>query len=142
MAKSFLGIDHIGIAVNSLEDAMNTYGSVLGFEVEGTEKLDDRGLEVCFVNTGKERIELIAATRDDSEVSAFLRKRGEGIHHICIRVADIETSLEEMKGRGARIIGDGVQSGAHNTRVAFVHPKATHGVLIELVETKNEEVSS
>ena len=138
MDQTFLGIDHIGVAVNNLEEAMNTYGEILGFELQGTEALEDRGLEVCFVNTGKERIELIAPTRDDSEVSAFLNKRGQGIHHICIAVGNIDTALEEMRERGARVVGNGVQSGAHNTRVAFLHPKSTHGVLIELVESKEE----
>tara|TARA_B100001964_G_scaffold149089_1_gene164277 strand:+ start:384 stop:809 length:426 start_codon:yes stop_codon:yes gene_type:complete len=141
MTQAFLGIDHIGVAVKSLEDAMNTYGSILGFELQGCETLEDRGLEVCFVNTGKERIELIAPTREDSEVSSFLDKRGEGTHHICVRVANIDQALEEMIERGARIAGNGVQAGAHDTRVAFIHPKSTHGVLIELVEAKEEAAS-
>ncbi len=141
MSQPYLGIDHIGVAVHNLEEAMETYGALLGFELQGTEVLEDRGLEVCFVNTGKERIELIAPTRDDSEVSAFLSKRGSGIHHICIGVEDIDQAVEEMTERGARIAGDGVQSGAHNTRVAFLHPKSTHGVLIELVEKKKESTT-
>ena len=138
MSQPYRGIDHIGVAVHNLEEAMETYGTILGFEIQGTEALEDRGLKVCFVNTGKERIELIAPTREDSEVSAFLNKRGPGIHHICIAVDNIDEALEEMRERGARIVGNGVQSGAHDTRVAFLHPKSTHGVLIELVEKKEE----
>ena len=134
MASAFRGIDHLGIAVHDLDQAIKTYGEVLGFAIEGTETLDDRGLKVCFVNTGNARIELVAATRDDSEISRFLNKRGEGIHHICIEVDDIEKTITEMKERGARLASDGVETGAHNTRVAFLHPKATHGVLIELVQ--------
>lgn len=132
----FLGIDHLGVAVKDLDQATSVYGDVLGFEISGTEALPDRGLEVRFVETGNSRIELLGATRDDSEISGFLAKRGEGIHHICVRVRDIDAAVAEMSERGARIVGDGVQKGAHDTRVAFLHPKSTHGVLIELVEAK------
>ena len=134
MPSRFLGIDHLGIAVTDLEDATATYRDILGFEITGGESLSERGLDVRFVETGNARIELIAATRSDSEVSGFLDKRGPGIHHLCVRVSDIDTTLDEMRERGARIVGDGVQIGAHGRRVAFVHPKTTGGVLLELVE--------
>ena len=134
MSFKFNGIDHIGVAVENLAVARKTYETVLGFTVSGEETLPERGLEVCFVETGNAKIELIAPTREDSEVSSFLRKRGEGIHHLCVAVDDIDGAVTQMRERGARIIGDGVQSGAKGTRVAFLHPKGTHGVLIELVE--------
>ena len=134
----FLGIDHLGIAVHDLEAATRLYEHVLGFAVGGGEILLERGLDVRFVDTGSARIELLGATRADSEISGFLERRGEGIHHVCVRVDDIEEAVAEMKARGARIVGDGVQRGAHGTRVAFVHPQSTHGVLLELVEASED----
>ena len=135
----FLGIDHLGVAVHDLEGATRLYRDVLGFAMGGGETLPERGLEVRFVDTGNARIELLGATRDDSEISGFLDKRGEGIHHVCVRVDDVDAAVAEMRGRGARIVGDGVQRGAHGTRVAFVHPKSTPGVLLELVEAPAPE---
>lgn len=135
MNENFLGIDHLGIAVSNLDEAIHTYGEILGFEISGTEVLEDRGIKVCFVETGNSKLELLGALREDSEISGFLKKRGQGIHHICVKVPNIEEAVKTMQERGARITG-GVQDGAHNTRVAFVHPKSTHGVLIELVEAK------
>jgi len=134
MKTPFGGIDHLGIAVHDLAAATETYRDVLGFAILGEETLPERGLKVQFVDTGDARIELLGATNDNSEISGFLKKRGEGIHHICVRVRDIDGAVATMKERGAHVIGDGVQSGAHGTRVAFVHPKTTHGVLLELVE--------
>jgi methylmalonyl-CoA/ethylmalonyl-CoA epimerase len=134
MSERFGGIDHLGIAVADLEAATRLYRDVLGFAVSGGEFLPDRGLEVRFVETGNSRIELLGATRGDSEISAFLERRGEGIHHLCLAVNDIEGTVAGMRERGARIVGAGIQRGAHGNRVAFIHPKSTHGVLIELVE--------
>jgi methylmalonyl-CoA epimerase len=129
-----LGIDHLGIVVRNLDQAKQTYAEVLGLPVTGGEDLPDRGLRVFFVDAGGTRLELIAPTREGSEVSRFLEKRGEGIHHICLRVADIESALCALKASGARLIDEVPQAGAGDTRVAFLHPKAAHGVLIELVE--------
>ncbi len=135
---SRLGIDHIGIAVQDLEAAVRTYRDVLGFTVEGGEELPERGLVVRFVDTGGQRLELIAPTREGSEVSGFLQKRGEGLHHICVAVSDIASELEKLKRAGARLIDETPKPGAHGSRVAFVHPKGAHGVLLELVEHKKE----
>ncbi len=129
-----LGIDHLGVVVADLERAVETYNQTLGFAVTGGEELPERGLAVRFVDLGNSRIELIAPTRDDSEVSGFLRKRGEGLHHVCLRVADIDAALADMRDRGAHLIDTAARPGAEGSRVAFVHPKGTHGVLIELVE--------
>ncbi len=134
MTDSYRGIDHLGVAVRDLDAAVATYRDVLGFSVTGRERLDDRGLEVAFVDTGSGRIELIAPTREGSEVSAWLEKRGEGLHHLCVAVADIEAKLADLKARGARLIDQQPKRGAHGTRVAFVHPKGASGVLLELVE--------
>ena len=134
MPSEFLAIDHIGVAVKDLDDAVRTYRDRLGFVVEGGEALPERGIEVRFADTGENRIELIGATRSDSEVSSFLDKRGEGLHHICLRVRDLDETLADMKRRGARLIDDTPKRGAHDRRVAFVHPKGACGVLLELVE--------
>ena len=134
MKSLFQGIDHIGLAVEDLDAATRTYGVILGFEISGEEVLEERGLKVVFAETGNSRLELIAATRPDSEISGFLQKRGEGIHHICVEVENIESAVKEMSERGAQFARGGIQDGAHQTRVAFLHPKGTHGVLIELVQ--------
>ncbi len=134
MTDSYRGIDHLGVAVRDLDAAVATYRDVLGFSITGRERLDDRGLEVAFVDTGSGRIELIAPTREGSEVSAWLEKRGEGLHHLCVAVADIDAKLADLKARGARLIDQQPKRGAHGTRVAFVHPTGASGVLLELVE--------
>jgi methylmalonyl-CoA epimerase len=134
----FLGIDHLGIAVRDLEAATRTYRDVLGLTPSGGETLEKRGLEVRFFETGNARIELLGEIAPNSEIAKFLEKRGEGIHHICLKVADIEASVEKMKAAGAQLVG-GISNGAHGTRVAFVHPKSTNGVLVELVEAHDKE---
>ena len=130
----YLGIDHLGIAVADLEAASETYATLLGLPATGAETLSDRGIEVRFFDTGNARIELLGATHEASEISGFLAKRGPGIHHLCLAVADIDTAVAGLRQRGARLVGQGIQAGAHGTRVAFVHPKSSHGVLLELVE--------
>jgi methylmalonyl-CoA epimerase len=136
MASAFKGLDHIGIAVRDLAAAKAAYGDILGFPISGSEVLPERGLEVVFVDTGDARLELVSPTREDSEIAKFIEKRGEGLHHICVRVPDLDKSLAEMKARGARLIDETPKAGAHNTRIAFIHPKAANSVLIELVEAK------
>ena len=138
MPSLFVGIDHIGIAVKDLKSAETTYQDTLGFPILRSEELPERGLEVLFVDAGNSTLELIGATRPDSEISAFLEKRGEGIHHICLEVKNIEAAVSSMKERGAKFAGEKIEEGAHNTRVAFLHPKGSHGVLIELVEKPQE----
>ncbi len=134
MLAKLLGIDHVGVAVRDLDEAAKTYGEILGFALGGGETLPDRGLDVRFVDIGGTRLELIAPTRDDSQVSSFLDKRGEGIHHVCFRVDDIDAAIAGMKKRGARLIDEMPQRGAGGHKVAFIHPKGAHGVLIELIE--------
>ena len=112
MESHFLGIDHVGIVVKDLEEATATYRDILGFKISGDEVLEDRGLHVSFVETGNSKLELIAPTREDSEVSRFLEKRGEGIHHICIEVRDIEeTRFHNYRGP---VGGEGVGELWHN----------------------------
>ncbi|MEK7705826.1 MAG: methylmalonyl-CoA epimerase [Myxococcota bacterium] len=136
MTSPYRGIEHLGIVVGDLDDAAHTYGEVLGLTLTGREELPERGLAVQFVDTGGTRLELIAPTRADSEVSGFLGKRGEGLHHVCLRVDDLDATLAALERRGTRLIDRIPRPGAQGSRVAFIHPKGAHGVLIELVEKR------
>ncbi len=134
MAGPYLGIDHLGIAVGDLTAARQTYRDLLGFTELGLEELPARGLAVAMLGCGESRLELLAATRADAEISTFLARRGEGLHHVAVRVADLDRTLAQLAHAGVRLIDTTAKPGAHGSRVAFVHPKGTHGVLLELVE--------
>jgi methylmalonyl-CoA epimerase len=127
-------IDHLGIAVKAVADAAKMYETVLGLKVTGTDQVDDQGVKVAMLDIGESRFELLEAIRPDSPIGKFVAKRGEGLHHIAVRVDDIEASLAQLKAAGVRLIDEAPRRGAHNTRVAFIHPAGTHGVLLELVE--------
>ena len=127
-------IDHIGVAVKSLSDAIKVYEDALGLTVSGFDQVDDQGVRVAMLNIGESRIELLEPTGPESPVEKFMTKRGEGIHHIAIAVDDIEKALERFKAAGLRVVDSAPRQGAHNTRIAFVHPSSTHGVLLELVQ--------
>ena len=127
-------IDHIGIAVKSLAQAVKVYEQAIGLELAGYDEVDEQGVRVAMLNIGESRIELLEPTRPDSPVGKFMTKRGEGIHHIAVQVDNIEEALERLKSAGVRLIDETPKRGAHNTRVAFIHPSSTHGVLMELVE--------
>jgi len=127
-------VDHIGIAVKSLAEAVKVYQDAIGLEVSGYDEVDDQGVRVAMLTIGESRIELLEPTREDSPIEKFMMKRGEGIHHIAVRVDDIEEALERLKASGVRLIDSTPRRGAHNTRIAFIHPSSTHGVLLELVE--------
>jgi methylmalonyl-CoA epimerase len=127
-------IDHLGIAVKAVADAAKMYETVLGLKVTGTDQVDDQGVKVAMLDIGESRFELLEAVRPDSPIGKFVAKRGEGLHHIAVQVDDIETSLAQLKAAGVRLIDEAPRKGAHNTRVAFIHPAGTHGVLLELVE--------
>ena len=130
-------IAHIGVAVANLEDALAVWKDQLGVEVEAVKKLTDRGLHIAFLPVGESYVELIAPLHSDSEVSKFLDKRGPGVHHICFGVADIETSLRRYREKGIRVVQDEPQLGAEGFPVAFLHPKSTLGVLVELLEERH-----
>jgi methylmalonyl-CoA/ethylmalonyl-CoA epimerase len=130
-------LDHIGIAVKSL-DAANIY-QALGLEIEHVETVDTQKVKTAFLSVGDANLELLEPTSPDSPIAKFIEKRGEGIHHICLRVDDIESHLERLKAQGYRLINEAPVPGAHGCRVAFLHPAAGNGVLIELSETMNEE---
>jgi methylmalonyl-CoA epimerase len=127
-------IDHIGIAVKSLTDALKVYEGAIGLNVSGFDQVDEQGVRVAMLTIGESRIELLEPTGTNSPIEKFMAKRGEGIHHIAVRVDDIEKALERLKASGMRLIDQVPRRGAHNTRIAFIHPSSTHGVLLELVE--------
>jgi methylmalonyl-CoA epimerase len=127
-------IDHIGIAVRSLAEAVKTYEEVIGLKVYGYDEVEDQRVRVAMIALGESRIELLEPTDAQSPVEKFMSKRGEGIHHIALVVENIEDALARFKNAGARLIDSTPRAGAHNTKIAFVHPSSTHGVLLELVE--------
>ncbi len=126
-------IDHIGIAVQNLEVAIEAY-KALGFEVEEIEEVKEQMVRVAMLPAGESRIELLEATSDESAIAKFIEKRGEGIHHIAINVESIEDAIEKAKKAGMKLIDEKPRRGAGGKLVAFVHPKSTHGVLLEFVE--------
>ncbi len=128
-------IEHIGIAVKNIEEAVRTFADALGLPDEGRERLDDRRLLTAFLKAGDVHIELLESLSEDTPIARFLAKRGEGIHHISFAVDDLDETLRRCREAGLEVLGDGPESGAHGKRVAFLHPQKTHGVLIELSET-------
>lgn len=127
-------ISHIGIAVASIEEATPFYRDILGMEFESTEVVAEQKVKVAFFAVGESRIELLEPTADDSPVAKFLDKNGPGVHHVAYEVADLEQRLAALKAEGVRLIDETPRTGAHNTRIAFMHPKASGGVLTELCE--------
>jgi len=127
-------LDHIGIAVRSLEGGAKIYQS-LGLSIEHVETVETQRVKTAFLSVGDSNLELLEPTSPDSPIAKFIEKRGEGIHHICFRVDDIEAHLERLKAEGYRLINEAPVPGAHGCRVAFLHPAAGNGVLIELSES-------
>ena len=127
-------IDHIGIATHGIDAAAKFYRDVLGLEVAETEEVAEQKVRVAMLPIGESRIELLEATSSDSPISKFLEKRGPGIHHIAVRVDDIQAALTGLKQKGARLIDEEPRQGAGGCLVAFVHPSSTGGVLLELVQ--------
>lgn len=126
-------LDHIGIAVKSIESAARIY-EALGLSIGHVETVETQKVKTAFLSVGDSNLELLEPTGPDSTVAKFIEKRGEGIHHICLRVDDIETHVERLKAEGFRLINEHPVPGAHGCRVAFLHPSAGNGVLIELSE--------
>jgi len=133
VVKMFKKIDHIGIAVGNLDEAVELYKK-LGFEVKEIEEVAEQKVKVAMLPVGESKIELLEATSDDSAISKFIEKRGEGIHHIAVNVENIEKALENAKNEGVKLIDEKPRIGAGGKKVAFVHPKSTKGVLLEFVE--------
>jgi methylmalonyl-CoA/ethylmalonyl-CoA epimerase len=130
----FVGMDHVGIAVKNLDEAIHVYRDLLGFKLMGVHVLAERKIKIALISTGGEtQIELVQPLDAESTVAKFLETRGEGIHHFAIRVEDIEAALADMKKKGVALIDETPRIGAEGKKVAFVHPKSTKGVLLELV---------
>jgi methylmalonyl-CoA/ethylmalonyl-CoA epimerase len=127
-------IDHIGIAVDSIEKWVGYYKDVLGLEYKGSEEVAEQKVRVAFFKIGESQIELLEPTSNDSPIAKFLEKRGGGIHHIAVLVDDIEAALARHHEAGARLIDSEPRVGAHNMRIAFIHPKTSGGVLMELCQ--------
>lgn len=129
-------IDHIGIAVKNMDEALAFYRDTLGIASAGTEVIEEQKVKVAFLPLGDTELELLESTAPDGPVAKFIEKRGEGIQHIALRVDSIEAALAELKDKGFTLIDQQPRYGAGNARIAFLHPKATGGILLELSERK------
>ena len=128
------GLHHVAIAVENLASARKTYEKALGLSGLPIEHVADQKVNVLVLFAGLQRVELVEPAAPDSPVAGFLRKRGGGIHHVAWNVDDIESAIARLKASGVKLIDETPRPGAHGTRIAFVHPKSTGGVLMELVE--------
>ncbi|MFP4021456.1 MAG: methylmalonyl-CoA epimerase [Halanaerobium sp.] len=132
-------IEHIGIAVQNLEESLNFYKNILGLEFLKQETLEVQGVKIAFLKVGESKIELLEPLNEESTIARFIEKNGQGIHHFAILVDSIEDKIKEMQAQGARLIGDKATVGADNMKIIFVHPKSTNGVLLELCESLAKE---
>ncbi len=129
-----LKIDHLGIAVNSLDEGKTFWTDVLGLEFEGTETVEAQKVTTAFLPVGESEVELLVSTAPDGPIAKFIEKKGQGIQHVAFRVENIEEALAELKEKGVKLIDEKPRNGAGGARIAFLHPKATNGVLVELCE--------
>ena len=131
-------IDHLGIAVKSLTAAKSIYEK-LGLSVSPEEIVEHEKVRLVMVPVGESRLELLEATSDDSAIAKFIAKRGEGVHHICMRVPDLAAAVEKLKSDGVRLVSNEIKIGAGGHRYVFVHPQSTAGVLLELAESQHDD---
>ena len=131
-----LRVDHIGIAVKDMEQAKKFYSDVLGMAALGEEVIEQQKVKVCFIPCGDSEVELLESTSPDGPVAKFIEKNGEGIQHLALRVDNLEAALTDLKEQGVRLIDETPRYGAGGASIAFVHPKATGGILLELSERK------
>jgi len=129
-----LKIDHLGIAVNSIEEGKKFWTDVLGLKFEGSETVAEQKVTTAFFPVGESEVELLESTAPDGPVAKYIEKRGEGIQHIAFRVENIEVALAELKEKGIRLIDEKPRTGAGGAKIAFLHPKSTSGILVELCE--------
>jgi methylmalonyl-CoA/ethylmalonyl-CoA epimerase len=127
-------IDHIGIAVKSIDEGMKFYTDILGLTMEKTEIIEEQKVKTGFFPITDSELELLESTESDGPVAKYIESRGEGVQHIAFRVENIKEALEELKEKGVRLIDQAPRKGAGGARIAFIHPKETHGVLVELCE--------
>ena len=131
-------INHVAIVVRDIEESLKFWESALGLELHHVEDVPSQASKVAFIPVGESEIELVQPTTEDSGMAAYLEKRGEGMHHLCIEVDDIEAKMQELKDAGVRMINDAPQV-LPGRKMAFIHPKAASGVLVELYEITAEE---
>lgn len=129
-------LDHIGIAVGDLGEALAFYREALGLEVEATEEVPSQGVRAHFLRVGDASLELLEATSESGPIGRYLSRRGPGLHHLTLRVDDIRAALEAVAARGARLIDTEPRAGAEGALVAFIHPSSAHGVLVELKQER------
>jgi len=132
-----LKIDHLGIAVKSIDEGKSFWTDALGLESEGSETVAEQKVTTAFFPVGESEVELLESTASDGPIARYLEKKGEGIQHVAFRVENLETALQELKEKGIRLIDEKPRIGAGGARIAFLHPKSTNGVLVELCERKD-----
>ena len=132
-----LKIDHLGIAVKSIDAGKGFWTDALGLEFEGSETVAEQKVTTGFFPVGESEVELLESTAPDGPIAKYLEKKGEGIQHVAFRVENIEAALSELKEKGIRLIDEQPRIGAGGAKIAFLHPKSTHGVLVELCERNN-----
>jgi methylmalonyl-CoA/ethylmalonyl-CoA epimerase len=128
-------LDHIGIAVKNLDESLALFRDALGLELRAPEDVPSQRVRAHFIPLGEGALELLEPTAPDSPIAKYVEKRGPGLHHVALRVDDIRAALAQLKARGVRLIDQEPRPGAHNSLVAFIHPSAAHGVLVELKQT-------
>lgn len=129
-------IDHIGIAVSNLDEAITTYEKILNKKLTKTERVESEKVETAFFETGESKVELLGPTEPDSVIQKFVDKKGEGIHHVAFEVEDIRAEMKRLQDDGFTLLNEQPKQGADNKLVAFLHPKSNHGVLVELCQSK------
>jgi len=129
-----LKIDHLGIAVNSIEEGKNFWSDIMGLGFEGTETVEAQKVTTAFFPVGESEVELLESTAPDGPVAKYIEKKGPGIHHVAFRVENIEEALAELKEKGVKLIDEKPRNGAGGAKIAFLHPKATNGILVELCQ--------
>lgn len=129
-----LKIDHLGIAVKSIDQSKSFWTDILGLSLEGTETVEEQKVTTAFLPVGESEVELLESTSPDGPIARHLEKKGEGIQHVAFRVENIEAALAELKEKGVRLIDETPRKGAGGAKIAFLHPKATNGILVELSE--------
>ena len=130
-----LKVDHIAVVVSDMDAALGFWRDALGLPLEGTESVEAEAVDVAFLPAGESRIELLLPTTEDSGIAKYLEKRGAGMHHLCLAVADIEVAMTQLGDHNIELINETPRTREDGTRYAFVHPKSTGGVLVELYET-------
>jgi len=130
----FEKIDHVGIAVEDLEETIRFYRDQIGLDYQGTEEVEEQKVKVAFFPVGESKIEFLESTDPSGPVGRFIEKKGGGVHHLSFRVKDLEQKLEQLKAQGVELIDEKPRYGAGGARIAFLHPKSTGGVLVELCE--------